>query len=83
MQRLEVSGAVRPIYGSLGFKRLTYPHKKKSRGVISNDRGGQGVLPSLPIHLFGNAASKNRRTCEPQCGGAPSCWKNYSRLKLF
>jgi len=22
MQRLEVSGAVRPIYGSLGFKRL-------------------------------------------------------------
>jgi len=24
MQRLEVSGAVRPIYGSLGVKRLTY-----------------------------------------------------------
>ena len=24
MQRLEVSGAVRPIYESLGFKRLTY-----------------------------------------------------------
>ena len=23
MQRLEVSGAVRPIYGSLGIKRLT------------------------------------------------------------
>jgi len=23
MQRLEVSGAVRPIYGSLGVKRLT------------------------------------------------------------
>jgi len=22
MQRLEVSGAVRPLYGSLGFKRL-------------------------------------------------------------
>ena len=25
MQRLEVSGAVRPIYGSLGVKRLTSP----------------------------------------------------------
>ena len=25
MQRLEVSGAVRPIYGSLGFKRLRLP----------------------------------------------------------
>ena len=24
MQRLEVSGAVRPIYGSLGVKRLTF-----------------------------------------------------------
>ena len=54
---------------------LTYPHKKKSTGVISADRGGQGVGPSLPIHLFGNFASKNRRTSEPQCGGAPSCWK--------
>ena len=38
---------------------LTYPHKKKSRGVISGDRGGQGVGPSLPIHLFGNVASKS------------------------
>jgi len=25
MQRLEVSGAVRPIYGSLGVKRLIFP----------------------------------------------------------
>ena len=25
MQRLEVSGAVRPIYGSLGVKRLRFP----------------------------------------------------------
>jgi len=25
MQRLEVSGAVRPIYGSLGVKRLSCP----------------------------------------------------------
>ena len=54
---------------------LTYPHKKKLRGVIFSYRGGQGVGPSLPIHLFGNVASKNRRICEPQCGGAPSCWK--------
>jgi len=39
---------------------LTYPHKKKSRGVICGDHGGQGVGPSLPIHLFGNVASKNQ-----------------------
>jgi len=37
---------------------LIYRHKKKSRGVISGDRGGQGVGPSLPIHLFRNVASK-------------------------
>ena len=39
---------------------VTYPHKKKSREVISGERGGQGVGPSLPIHLFGNVASKNQ-----------------------
>jgi len=39
---------------------LTYLHKKKSRGVISGDHGGQGVGPSLPIHLFGNLAPKNQ-----------------------
>jgi hypothetical protein len=38
---------------------LTYPHKKKERGVISVDRGGQGVGLSLPIHLFENVSSKN------------------------
>ena len=43
--------------------------------MISGDRGGQGVGQSLPIHLLGNVASKNRRTYETQCGGAPSCWK--------
>ena len=40
--------------------------------MISGDRGGQGVGPSLPINLFGNVASKNRRTCEPQGGVAQS-----------
>jgi len=54
---------------------LTYPHKKKSRGVIFGYHGGQGVGPSLPLHLFVNVASKNRRTSEPQCGGSPSCSK--------
>ena len=39
---------------------LTYRHKKKSTGVISGDRGGQGVGTSLPIHMFGNVASKSQ-----------------------
>ena len=31
MQRLEVSGAVRPIYGSLGVKRLSKVRGKKKK----------------------------------------------------
>jgi hypothetical protein len=38
---------------------------KEVKEVITGDRGGKGVGPSLPIHLFGNVASKNLRKCEP------------------
>ena len=38
MQRLEVSGAVRPIYGSLGVKRLRQQQKK-------TDAEWHGVAP--------------------------------------
>jgi len=41
------------------------PHNKKSRGAISGDRGGQNVRPSLPIHLFGNVASKTNEHPNP------------------
>ena len=68
MQRLEVSGAVRPIYGSLGVKRLTYPHRKKSQDVRSGDLGGQGrrcsnlferpcIMFRYNNSLYGNASA--------------------------
>ena len=40
MQRLEISGAVRPIYGSLGVKRLIYllPLALVTKGKISCPR---------------------------------------------
>jgi hypothetical protein len=41
---------------------LTYFHKKKSRGVMSGDYGGQDVAPFLPVHLFGKKKKKNRGT---------------------
>ena len=47
---------------------LTYRNKKKSSGVISGDRGGQNVGPSLPIHLFGNVASKTDEHVNPSVG---------------
>jgi len=35
MQRLDVSGAVRPIYGSLGVKRLMCLRAKTQKGFLS------------------------------------------------
>ena len=62
MQHLEVSGAVRPIYGSLGVKRLIYTIYRRSFRVI-NRRGREvihlylgprlgisGAIPLLPLH---------------------------------
>ena len=34
MQRLEVSGAVRPIYGSLGVKRLMCDRRQRQRDTL-------------------------------------------------
>ena len=46
MQRLEVSGAVRPIYGSLGVKRLI-----QHFGLSSKDEGALLIFScSLRIH---------------------------------
>ena len=39
MQRLEVSGAVRPIYGSLGVKRLTAAVKHPTPLWLNTDYG--------------------------------------------
>ena len=46
MQRLEVSGAVRPIYGSLGIKRLN-----QSFGTRNMQRRRTAAIEAL-LHLF-------------------------------
>jgi hypothetical protein len=33
-----------------GTLSLTYPYIEKSRSVKSGDRGGQTIVPPLPIH---------------------------------
>jgi len=82
MQRLEVSGAVRPIYGSLGVKRLINPHaKKKSNGVKSGDLGGQAVGPSPPIQRPGKVSSRNVPTfkctdVDKTKSYSVHCWKH-------
>ena len=49
MQRLEVSGAVRPIYGSLGVKRLSSTHVLAVRpyGDIRGEVTNKIKLPSF------------------------------------
>ena len=39
MRRLEVSGSVRPIYGSLGFKRLKTSKKLQHVSVYDHHQG--------------------------------------------
>ena len=61
MQRLEVSGAVRPIYGSLGVERLNT--LQMSLYVVSHDRSHL-CSTSLPFQLlarslYGNNLSRN------------------------
>ena len=53
MQRLEVGGAVRFIYGSLGVKRLTC-------AVISMNGCIPDVLKDTTVAELGGAGSKNR-----------------------
>ena len=50
MQRLEVSGAVRPIYGSLGVKRLRVI-PDKGRGIF-DDAVFSGVWVSKAVCCF-------------------------------
>ena len=55
MQRLEVSGAVRPIYGSLGVKELRFPDF-----MTRTQDGGKFVsLTHRPSLTPGNAPGTN------------------------
>lgn len=62
-------------------KSLVYPHRKKSQGVRSGDRGGQGnigelFLPARLIKHSGRVSSfRYQRTYQWKWGEAPSCWK--------
>ena len=72
MQRLEVSGAVRPIYGSLGVKRLinyclltgyhcyhVYTYSLAATVVRKNHKcSALRIFPYLILLVFGNCVSK-------------------------
>ena len=52
MQRLEVSGAVRPLYGSLGFKGLNCCSCGCSVGIVSRLRPGPSIAQFLATSKY-------------------------------
>jgi hypothetical protein len=62
---------------------FTYPHRKKSQGVISGDLAGQEMGPARPIYQFGKCWLKDTRTIKLQCFSAPSSWKNTAGCSYY
>ena len=68
MQRLEVNGAVRPIYGSVGVKRLTRV-PRKIQACLGSEPGLRGERPATD------------RTAE-RLGGLAPAYRNYRFCRL-
>lgn len=54
--------------------------QKKSAGVRSGDRAGQGMSPYLLITLFGKISLSFAIETLAVCGVAPSCWNSVLLL---
>jgi hypothetical protein len=52
-----------------------WPHKYKSSGYKSGERGGQAIGPPLPIHRPGSFRFRYLRATRLKCAGTPSCRK--------
>ena len=80
MKRLEVSGTVRPIYGSLGVKRLQYSTSYLlQKTTVFNLYGVVGVIVSGPP--YGKTVSASvTEGCSPLVG-CSVC--NQPRAKFF
>lgn len=68
--------SLRSATGVWYTQSFTYPHRKKSQGVISNELAGQEMGPTCPLHWFQRCRLIDARTSKVQCSGAPSYWKN-------
>ena len=62
MQRLEVSGAVRPIYGSLGVKRLKFQFVPRSKHYVSVIQTSQLMLYREIIAVCSKCHTKHINT---------------------
>jgi hypothetical protein len=58
MQHLEVSGAVRLIYGSLGAKGLNHP--RSWRPLLCTRNGTGSCIPLAPLHERSNSTAREK-----------------------
>ncbi|GBL78048.1 hypothetical protein AVEN_143355-1 [Araneus ventricosus] len=61
---------------------LMYPHRKKSNGFRSGERGGHSTQPPYPITCCWNVSRMYCWTLDTLCGEVPSCWKHTFRRLL-
>jgi hypothetical protein len=61
---------------------FTYPHRKKSQGVISGDLAGQEMGPARQIYRFGKCWLRDARTIKLQCGGSETSLDLYIRFRF-
>nr|GBL93515.1 hypothetical protein AVEN_78145-1 [Araneus ventricosus] len=61
---------------------LMYPHRKKSNGFRSGERGGHSTQPPNPMTCCWNMSRMYYWTLDTWCGGAPSCCNDTFRRSL-
>ncbi|GBN51829.1 hypothetical protein AVEN_23550-1 [Araneus ventricosus] len=71
------------VGGEVAYTRcLMCPHRKKSNGFRSGERGGHSMQPSHPMTYCWNVSRMYCWTLDTLCGGAPSCWNHTFRRSL-
>ncbi|GBM97427.1 hypothetical protein AVEN_22181-1 [Araneus ventricosus] len=71
------------VGGGVAYTRcLMYPHRKKSNGFRSGERGGYSTQPPYPMTCCWNVYRMHCWTLDTLCGEAPSCWNHTFRRSL-
>ncbi|GBN42418.1 hypothetical protein AVEN_123103-1 [Araneus ventricosus] len=71
------------VGGGVAYTRcLMYPHRKKSNGLRSDERGGHSTQPPYPMTCCWNVSRMYFWTLDALCGVAPPCWNHTFRRSL-
>ncbi|GBM41985.1 hypothetical protein AVEN_146901-1 [Araneus ventricosus] len=65
------------VGGGVAYTRcLMYPHRKKSNGFRSGERGRHSTQPPYSMTCCWDVSRMYCWTLDTLCGGAPSCWNH-------